>query len=164
LALGKHAAAEGNATVFEPVKDHRGAGTEDHELTPIFHALTSRRADPAELFRRDPLDAPLPALAPSGRAANRMMLHPVENSGPESGFRVPAHAAGSEAGSRRGRMVPSDRVREQDRLDEQATIVLGRLPRHSVHDRDSAASTRRGGRHRVLRAVDHSGIPGRGAR
>jgi hypothetical protein len=164
VALGKNAVLEGIATVFEPVKDHRGAAAEEHELTPIFHALTSHHSDPAEQFRRDPLAAPLPGLGSLAPAVNRMMLHPVPNSRPESNFRRPAHAAEIDAESRQALSIPADRVKRQDRADEPATIVLGRLPRHSLHDRDSAASTRRSGRHRVLRAVDRSSGPGRGGR
>jgi hypothetical protein len=151
---------EVNAAVFEPVRDHKSLGVEDCELTPIFHALTSRHSDPAEQFRRDPLAAPLPALASSSSAGNGMMLHPVSNSRPESTFRRSAHSAETDGDAGDPLTMPAGRVSRSDHADEPATVVLGRLPRHGRRDRDATPTARRGGRHRVLRAVDHLGAPG----
>jgi hypothetical protein len=64
------------------------------ELTPIFHALSRRAADPLELFRRDPLAAPLPVSHEPAPAGNRMMLRAVPAvRRPGPAHRAPAPAA-----------------------------------------------------------------------
>lgn len=77
--------------MYEPVIDPNILNPEDSELTPIFHALATHAADPVEHFRRDPLDAPLPASAPAQPAMARMLLRSVPTRS-ESATHVPSNA------------------------------------------------------------------------
>lgn len=76
--------------MYEPVIDPSSLNPEDSELTPIFHALATDSADPVEHFRRDPLDAPLPASVPAQPAMARMLLRSVPTMRPDPAAPVPS--------------------------------------------------------------------------
>jgi hypothetical protein len=102
--------------------------SDETELTPIFHALARRAADPVTQFHRDPLAAPLPSTE-QDRAALRA---------------VPARSA---PGSHRS--VADNRTR----VGGTSGVRIG-----GRHCRvTSPVEETRGGRHRVLRAVNHPG-------
>lgn len=63
--------------MYEPAINPDTLDSQDSELTPIFHALVTRAADPAEHFQRDPLGAPIPVTPASPLAMARMLLSAV---------------------------------------------------------------------------------------
>lgn len=128
--------------MYEPAINPDTLDAQDSELTPIFHALVTRAADPAEHFQRDPLSAPIPVTPASPLAMARMLLSAVPVARLESSPVERAHS-GTVGGAR---MRPSLASVGHSRgsSDESGG-------RHEIREPRSSQS----GRHRALRSVGH---------
>ncbi len=145
--------------MFQMAAEMHQPSVDEAELTPIFHALAGRAADPVTHFHRDPLAAPLPSTE-QARAAVRAVPAP---SGPGSHRSVadirPRVGGATEAGFG-GRHTPGRVGRGTAaayRLPSGAHRALDAEPGEHHSRASSPVEETRGGRHRVLRAVNHPG-------
>jgi hypothetical protein len=139
---------------------------DESENTPIFHALVRRSTDPVEHFRRDPLRAPLPTVHSAPPAMTRMLLHsvptghahstPGRHARPVSGGAGAQPAAGrhrwhGESGQTRAWKDSADLTQANRTTPPQRSRPS--QPARTAHEIPSQIPSRRGGRHRALRAV-----------
>ncbi|GAA5144682.1 hypothetical protein GCM10023321_01460 [Pseudonocardia eucalypti] len=127
--------------MYEPAINPDTLDSQDSELTPIFHALVTRAADPAEHFQRDPLSAPMPVTPASPLAMARMLLSAVPVARLESSPVERAYP-GSVGGSVRMRPSLASVASGGGSSDESGG-------RHEIREPRSPRS----GRHRALRSV-----------
>jgi hypothetical protein len=135
---------------------------DESENTPIFHALVRRSPDPVEHFHRDPLRAPLPTVHSTPPAMTRMLLHSVPTGHAHSTPGRHAHpvsgGAGEQPGAGRHRWHGESGSTRAWQVSADLTQSQRMTPSQRSHRSQSARSahevpSRRGGRHRVLRAV-----------